>query len=565
MASDAPGPPLPPSSGKGWRAVSAHPARQATLAFERAPVGLATVDGDGRLQAVNPRFCELVGLTADALRGRLASELLPVGEALVSAAKEGLPASWYQLSLDVEQGAAGDLLLAVGRGDDATMRLLTLVRRDELPGTPEQDALTGSTSQGLFQDRLRHAMERADRLDQGLALLLVQLDPFRSPAKGAVETELVRQVARRIRQTFRQEDTVAWFGKARWGVLIEHPVTPESLQTAALRFQEAMDAPFHLAGRMQLLTTSIGIARYPDDAEDDIALMEQSEAALRRAIRSGPGHHEFFEPRLRRRLEERAVFLSQLQEALLSPGQHFHLVYQPQVDLASGRCLGLEALVRWQHPRLGLLYPRDILPMASELDQVIRLDRWVVERVILQHRQWHEAGSPLAGLGLSVNLDPSMLEQSVFDGRPLDHYLRQQATALDWLSLEIKASGLELMGEVHVHLLKRLRQLGVSLVADDIGTDPVSLPRLASLPLSRAKLSRELVSALGRRALSERVLAAMTAGLKALGLEAVAVGVETEAQRASVGALDIALAQGNVISPPLGTGELAAWLESRGK
>ena len=566
MASNASGPPTLPSSGKGRGAVSAHPARQASLAFERAPVGLATLDGEGRLLATNPRFCELVGLPAGTLRGRLVHELLPIGGALAADSEEEATTTWYQLQLSTDREPSGDLLLAVGGDAEAEVRLLTVVRRDEMTGTTEHGALTGSTSQGLFQDRLRHAMERADRLDQGLALLLIQLDGFRASSREAtpvVETGLVCQVARRIRQTFRQEDTVAWFGQTRWGVLIEHPVTPESLQTTALRFEEAMDAPFHLSGQMELLTTSIGIARYPEDAEQEDELMENAKAAMERATLSGPGHHDFFEPRLRRRLEQRAAFLHQLQEALLSPGRHFHLVYQPQFDLASGRCCGLEALVRWQHPRLGLLYPRDILPMASELDQLIRLDRWVVDESILQHARWSAEESPLAALNISVNLDPSMLEQSVFDGRPLDHYLRQQSARLDWLNLEIKASGLDVMGEAHVHLLKRVRQLGVSLVVDDLGTAPISLPRLASLPLSRAKLNRELVIGLGRRASSERVLAAMLAGLEALGLETVAVGVETEAQHAAVSALGISVVQGNFFSSPMAANGLVAWLESR--
>ncbi|MFW6346670.1 MAG: EAL domain-containing protein [Halomonas sp.] len=544
----------------------AHPLRQAAIAFEHAPVGLAMVDGTGRLLVANPRFCELVGLSSGTLRGRRLTELLPMTEALALDAADDASVAWYALQHDLVDTPQGDLLLAVSRGADAQTRLLTLVPREDMPNTPAQDALTGTTSPGLFQDRFCHAIDRAERLDQPLALLVIQLDkPPGAVAGGAPPPDagLVFQVTRRIQRTFRREDTVAWLGQYRWAVLIEHPVTPESLQTVALRCQEAMDAPLRVADSQQLLTTSIGIARYPDDAEHPEELMQRAEAALNRAARACPGNHEFFERRLRRRLEDRSELLAQLQEALLAPARHFHLNYQPQFHLASGHCIGLEALVRWQHPRLGLLYPRDILPMAAELDQLIRLDRWVLEQVIQQHGEWQAAGSPLARLGLSVNLDTSMLAQSVFDGRPLDHYLRQQAVALEWLNLEIQASGLALSGETHLHLLKRVGRLGVSLTADAIGMAPLSLPCLAALPLSRAKLNRELVSVLGRRASSARMLSAVTAGLQALALETVAVGVETEGEYAAISALGITAAQGNYLSPPMMAGELEAWHQAR--
>jgi len=552
-----------PVPGVQPEGIATHPQRQAAIAFEQASVGLATVDGAGRVRIANPRFCELVGLSSDMLRGRQLAELLPMTGALALSSEDAGEVTWYALQRDLADDGPSDLLLAVSRGEAAETRLLTLVRREDMPSTPEQDALTGATSPGLFQDRLCHAMDRAERLDQPLALLKIQLD---APpvASGGVspspDAGLVFQVTRRIQRTFRQEDTVAWLGQFRWGVLVEHPVTPEGLQTLALRCQEAMDAPFHVAGRSQLLTTSMGIARYPDDAEHEAELMEKADAALHRA---GPGGYEFAEPRLRHRLEARSDLLLQLQEALLAPGQHFQLHYQPQLDLASGRCVGLEALVRWQHPRLGLLYPRDILPMAAELDQLIRLDRWVMEQVIEQHGTWQAAGSPLARLRLSVNLDASMLEQAVFDGRPLDRYLREQDVALEWLNLEISAQGLMLMGDTHKHLLKRVCRLGVALTADDIGPAAVSFPCLAALPLSRAKLNRELVEAFGRRGPSPRTRCPVTAGLQALALETVAVGVQTENEYAAVRAQGITAAQGHYLSPPLRAAELAAWLAGR--
>ncbi|MFY0989066.1 EAL domain-containing protein [Halomonas sp. C05BenzN] len=563
MAFDASEPPSGPPSSSPERRISVHPAGQPALAFQHAPVGLAMVDGSGLLREANPRFCDLAGLSLRAMRGRRVVDLLPVAEALAAAgAEEGEPA-WHALELDEPTGEPRELLIAVQAVDAGNTRLLTLVAVDEfMAAMSGQDALTGLASAWLFQDRLIHAMERADRLDQGLALLLIELDGHTALAGEigpAVARELECQVARRIERTFRSEDSVARLGPGRWGVVIEHPVSPLSLQTAAQRFQEAMDAPFDAAGQPLLLTTSIGIARYPEDGEGDEELMERAGEALSRAGMAGPGRHDFFDAGLRRRLEERVTFQRQLLEALLSPGKHFHIVYQPQVNPADGRCQGLEALVRWRHPRRGLLHPRDFLPEAAELGQLIRLDRWVLERVILQHRQWREEGSMLATLGVSVNLDTAMLEQSVFDSRPLDHFLRQQAENLAWLSLEIDGAGLAAMGEAHAHLLKRLGQLGITLVADELGCKPLDLLQLAGLPVSRAKVSRRLVSGIGRRASADRTLAALGPCLAALGMRTVVVGIETDAQLEAAREQGFALLQGNLFAPPLEVAELKTW------
>ena len=386
MAVDASEPPSGPPSSSPDRRVAAHPS---ALAFEHAPVGLAVVDGRGLLQIANPRFCALIGRSLKAMRGRPVVELLPVAEALADEASS----AWHTLELDDPGNVSRELLVIVQPLDDGKSRLLTLAALDEAVAG---DALTGLASAWLFQDRLIHALERADRLDQGLALLLIELDGHEAlPGQVGqrVARELERQVARRIERTFRGEDSVARLGRARWGVLIEHPVSPQSLQTAAQRFLEAMDAPFAGVGHSLLLTTSIGIARYPEDGDGDEELMTRAEEALVRAARTGAGRHDFFDARLRRRLEEQETFRRELQEALLSPGQHFHIVYQPQIDAVGGACRGVEALVRWQHPRRGLLQPRDFLPAAAEMGQLIRLDRWVLEQVIHQHRRWQEEGT----------------------------------------------------------------------------------------------------------------------------------------------------------------------------
>lgn len=558
MSDDATPPPSDSAASRPSERMVAHPSLQAAMAFAQASLGLALIDERDRLQLANLAFCHLVGLPLDAIQGRRTSEVLPVGEAASPA--------WRTLAFEGPDGEDRELLFSladIDGGHKGALRVLALLSLDGLlAAMPDQDAYSGMVSSWLFQDRLLHAMERADRLDQGLALLVIELDdhpalPERVGRHAA--WKMARQVARRIGQTFRGEDSVARLGATRWGVLIEHPVSPQSLQVAALRCQEVMDAPFEATGRPLLLTTSIGIARYPEDGENDEELMACAERALARATRSGPGGYDFYDARLRQGLEAGQDFRRELQEALLAPGRHFHLVYQPVVEPRSGQWQNLEALVRWEHPRRGLLYPRDFLPDAAAMGQLIRLDRWVLERVILQHRRWLEDGSPLAMKGVSVNLAATMLEQRVFDGRPLDQFLRAQGQALPWLTLEFEVSGLIARGPTHRHLLERLKQLGITLMVDDVGTQPIDLVQLAMLPFHRAKVGRGLVAGIGKQRHVEQTLVALRECLAALEIDVTLVGVETPHQRDMALAMGYELMQGNLFSLPLAEGELSAW------
>ncbi|GHE21088.1 EAL domain-containing protein [Halomonas urumqiensis] len=564
MAVDASGPPKGTASSGSASAPATHPSVWAAMAFEFAPVGLAVVDENGCFEVANRRFCQLSGLVAESLRGSKVCDHLPVRELIDEEVDDIPPVEWQEL--EIADGACS-LLMTVSSLRQPEARLLTLLARDEEHALMAgQDALTGLANAWLFHDRLYHAAERADRLGQQLALLLIELDDIEALRKRlgpAAIWSLLHQVSRRIDHTFRGEDSLARLDQARWGVLIEHPVTAESLQSAALRFQEAMDAPFDAGSRPQLLTTSIGIARYPVDSDQHDALLGLAEAALANARKAGPANHAFHDTRLRRQIEEQASFRLQLHEALMAPSQHFRVVYQPQLDPATLRCMGFEALVRWQHPRRGLLHPRDFLPVAAEMGQLIRLDRWVLEQVIKLHQHWRATGDRLALLGVSVNLAAPTLEQDVFDGRPLDHFLRQQGVELGWLALEIEVQSLLRVGESQGHLLKRLVQLDVSLVVDELGVTPLDLYQLATLPVTRAKISRELVSRLGRKRPADLTLEALARSFEIIGLAATVVGVETESQLKAVRKQGFDRFQGNLVSPPMDGDVVSAWCAAR--
>ncbi|RTR04378.1 EAL domain-containing protein [Halomonas nitroreducens] len=551
------------------------PAVLSRLAVERSPVGLVLLDAGQRILWVNAGFRSLLTSASGEVVGRPVQELISHQAFLGSRVADdvGLQGgAWQQVRLGDLPGNTGRLLLmartSLPDSPEGVTHLLTFIDPQEaslaprpglLPPLPDVSARLASV--WLFEDRLRHALERADRLEQGVGLLLIRLDPRQelqdSLAKNRLEG-LARQVGRRLGQTLRSEDSLSQLGQDCWGVLIEHPMSPERLQATAMRCQEAMDPPFRLEGQSLLLTLSIGIATYPSDGESPEQLMTSAESALERA---GPATHAFFDEGLRSLLAQRLAFRQQLQDALQHPDRHFQLLYQPQIDLSDGRCVGLEALVRWRHPKRGLLVPEDFLSVVAELGQQVRLDRWVITRAILQQSEWRARDSRLADLPVAVNADGGMLDQAVFDRRPLDVFLRQQADRLDWLSLELSQQGLIARAGPQAHLLRRVKALGVGVVVNDIGAGPLDVAHLGSLPVSRVKLSPVLMASLGAPSPSSRhPLAALLPCLSGLGLESVVVGVETAEQLETARRLGSRIVQGNRLCEPLAPAALERWL-----
>lgn len=549
------------------------PAALSRLAAEQSPVGMVLLDVDHRIRWTNAGFRALLEAPDLDPLGASISDFITRPAFLTpddEASPGPLGSDWQQLRL----GPAGRLVLvsatpAVDRGPD-DLRLLTFVDSQEAPAAGAtrppplfHDSLNRLASVWLFEDRFRHAMERARRPDQEVALLLVRLD-HREALLGRLGPEalesVVSQVERRLAQTLRREDSLSRLGDGCWGALIEHPLSPEGLQTAALRCLEAMDAPFRVQGRSQLLTLSIGIAIAPEDGDSAEQLLGCAEVALEQA---GPSRHAFFDEGLKRRLCRDLAFRQELQEALLEPDRHFRVYFQPLVDLRSGRCVGLEALVRWQHPVHGLLVPGRFLPMVAELGQQVRLDRWVIASVIAQHARWREQGSWLAELGVAVNAEVGLLDQATFDRRPLDVFLRQQALEPGWLTVELAQQDLVAQSKAQVHLLRRLSALGVQLVVNDVGAAPLDLLGLASLPVSRVKLSHRLSAALVPGSPERPALAALLHCLGVLELEAVLVGIETREQLEAAVGMGITLAQGHRLGEPQPPETLEGWQERR--
>ncbi|SDL03848.1 PAS domain S-box-containing protein/diguanylate cyclase (GGDEF) domain-containing protein [Franzmannia pantelleriensis] len=428
------------------------------------------------------------------------------------------------------------------------------------------DPLTGLANRSLFDDHLQRALHHAQRHADEVALLFIDLDRFKpindSLGHGAGDT-LLKQVARRLSQALRSDDVLARFGGDEFLVLLQHEAGVDGAQTVALRLQEALEAPFKVGDRRLPISASIGIALFPRDGDSAEELLRSADSAMYSAKHAGGGGHAFVDPLLSQQLQRQLAIELALREAVADPDSAFHLAYQPQCDLVSGRVIGLEALLRWHSTQPGQPSPRDCILLARKLGLAVRLDRWVIGEVIAQRRAWQDIGSALAELPIAVNIVDDHLRGDATDRLPLDHFLRQHTSDASWLTLEIACDSLADEPESTQHLFRRLQRLGVSLALDELGDGHVNFAYLSRLPIRQAKVNGVLIKGIAQDPRSQALLGGIQRLLETLGVECIAVGVENEESASAVRHQGIHLAQGNHLAKPMAADELSAWYNPR--
>ena len=577
--SDEKGKPEGPGAGErsDGAEVVKHPVLQwPMLAASRTAAGIVLLDKHYRVLWANDAFYALSGFEPSDLVGQ-------AGHGLVR--RPSLQSSWFsnepvagnwqrvQVNRSGEEDSSHDAFMFENRlpshQNGASIMWTFIDPCNDAPPVSSGKAhaypgsLAGMTPVWLFEDRVSHALERAERHDGQIGLLLVSLDGcevLRERLGDESLDMLQQQVGRRLIQTLRNEDSLSRLGQGRWGILIEQAVTPGSLQTVALRCQEAMEAPFRVGHEAPLLSLSMGIAIYPQDGDMLECLVGSAEAAI---SRSEPANYSFYDSSLRSVLGSRLALKRFIQDALHYPEKNFRVVYQPRVSPHDGRCRDVEAQLRLMHPELGELLPKDFLPLVAELGQAVRLDRWGIERMAAQRVHWQEAGGKLAKLGLSLDVSMATLDQSVADRRPLDVFLRGLNLDLSWLCVELDERAFIDQAADQMHLLRRLVALGVRLAVSHSGHGPVDIMRLASLPVSRVTLGRGVADAIRQPDTPPaRGLEALARCLEALQLEGVVTGVSTETQREVAGCLVAGFIQGDGVCEALEAEALTAWLDA---
>lgn len=415
------------------------------------------------------------------------------------------------------------------------------------------DTLTGLANRALFAERITHAIERGARREHLLAVLLLDLDDFKTVNDSlghAAGDELLVAVAERLRSCVRPEDTCARLGGDEFAVLVEGMPEPQSSELVARRILDAMARPVVVSGATDIVVgCSIGIALGTGGQSAD-ELVRSADLAMYRAKSEGKGRYALYAAAMHERVRERLRLKADLQRAVVA--EEFDVHYQPIVALRGGSIVAVEALVRWRHPERGLLAPGEFLGLAEETGLVVPIGLHVLARACRDVARWRLRGHPQ--LGVSVNLSARQLVSRDLPAE-VARALSESRLEPGALTLEITESTL-LDTHAVATRLGELRRLGVRIAIDDFGTGYSSLSYLRNFPVDTLKIAKDFVDAVGTGPEQDRLVAAVLRLGAALGLETVAEGIELERQRDRLRALDCRLGQGYLYAHPMPAGEL---------
>jgi len=422
-----------------------------------------------------------------------------------------------------------------------------------------RDPLTGLMNRRSLTEHLEHAIFRSARHGQRLALLFLDMDKFKSinDAHGHhAGDELLQQAAERIRRAVRESDIVARLGGDEFVVLMEDLPSYAAAGEVANKIVKAISTSFDVDGQTVRTSASVGISLYPQDGTTMQALMRSADLAMYHAKQENRGGAQFFHDELNARMIERALLEHELQHAL--ENDEFELYYQPKVDAASGRTVGLEALLRWHHPRLGLLSGGQFIPAATDTKQVVPIGEWVISAACAQARRWQDEGHPLPGIPIAVNIAIPQIYADLPE--VIANALRRYEIPPSSLQLEITESLVIRDVEKATAVLRQISDTGISIAIDDFGTGYSSLSVLKALPIDILKIDQSFVRDLGKDLGDNAIVEAIIDMARALAMHVVAEGVETEQQLNILRELGCDEHQGYFYSKPLPADVLAEQL-----
>ncbi len=551
--------------------------RMSAAVFETTAEGIMVTDADGRIRSVNPAFCRITGYQPEEVVGKPGTLLHaehdhgPLHRDIQQAVKRD--GSWsgevWQRRRDGSLYPAWLSVAAIrNHGDSSYSQVavfsdITQRKEDErrIRYQANYDTLTRLPNRTLLLDRLTQAIASARREHWLLGLMFIDLDHF----KGINDTfghatgdRLLQQVGERIRKAVRESDTVARFGGDEFVVLLQDLGKAGDTAAVAEQIIGALSAPFQMHGREIYIGASIGITLFPEDAGDADTLLQNADMAMYDAKESGRNRYQFFTPSMQEQVQQRLGLEQDLRLALERGELELH--YQPIVETGTQRPVSTEALLRWRHPRRGLVSPAEFVPVAEETGLIGPIGKWVLTTACHQLANWRAAG--LDGLRVSVNLSGRQRDSGL-GGADLDRLLRETGLPGDALNLEITENLLMDDTQESIAWLTELKERGITLSVDDFGTGYSSLSYLKRFPVDVIKIDRSFVMDLPDDKDDVRLVEAIVAMGRSLGHRLVAEGVETRAQMKVLERLGCHYQQGYLFSPPLPAEQCHHWLRKR--
>jgi diguanylate cyclase (GGDEF)-like protein/PAS domain S-box-containing protein len=533
--------------------------------FDMAAEGIMVTDADNRILAVNPAFtvvtgfepsevigatprCLQSGLHDDAFFERLWHDVHRHGRwegELFNRRRNGeIYRSW--LSIATERDGRGQIRRHVGIFRDISEMRDTA---EKLWQQTNFDPLTKLPNRSLFLDRLLQALVQAGRGNRRVALVFIGLDGFKNindTLGHTIGDKVLEEAARRFKTALRQGDTLARFGGDEFTAVLTGIVTVDEVERVVRALLESLAEPFLIEAHQILISCSVGISLWPGDGEDVEALMRNSTSALRKAKSAGRNTFRFFTASMDARAQARSRLASELSDSL--EHDEFALVYQPVIDVPSGKVAGAEALLRWHNRYLGTISPEQFVPLAEEMGLILPIGDWLLTAACQQAASWRGlAGQPLR---IAVNVSPRQVQQGDI-AAALERALQVSGLPAGQVTVEITESLLLGSGEEILGKIRRIRDVGAKIAVDDFGTGYASLSYLKHFPVDILKVDRSFVAGALDGGDDARLIEAIIALGHSLGMKIVGEGVETAEQMAFLAERGCDLVQGYHYSPPL--------------
>ena len=542
--------------------------------MDAAQVGIFILQ-DRRFKYANPYFLRLFGFTAEELVDRLGPldivvpEQHPVVLEQMQQRMSGVIGHNYELMAVRKNGSTfpamvrgspvtfGGQPASVGTVLDVSAQKAAEQRIRELA---DFDVLTGLPNRRLLRDRFAQLLAGAERDKSAIALIFLDLDHFKrvNDSLGhSVGDDLLCEVARRVDTVIRRVDTVARLGGDEF--IFALPATHTAAATeVARRLLEVFGKPFAVAGHELTVTGSLGISLFPQDGEDLETLLKNADAAMYKAKELGRNTFQFYNSAMNTATLERLLMESNLRRALIQ--EEFTLVYQPLVSLQSGLVIGVEALIRWQHPDLGMIMPDRFIHVAEETGLINQIGDWVLCEACRQAQRWVKAGLP--PLIMAVNVAPVQFRQAGFVEVVAGALA---ASGLEASRLELEVTERTVMHDADINLgtLSALHRMGVELSLDDFGTGYSSLAYLKRFPVGKLKIDRSFINDLETDADDQAIASTIVSMGRNLRLTVLAEGVETIEQLALLRKMGCDMAQGYHFSRPLPAEQIADLLRQQ--
>jgi diguanylate cyclase (GGDEF)-like protein/PAS domain S-box-containing protein len=551
--------------------------RRYRLLFERNLAGVFRNTANGRILDCNDAFAkifgyssraECIGISAqslyvdrrhrDSVVRRLREQGSLTNEEIAMRRIDGATV-WVLANLNWLDGRDGEPELIEGTIVDITQRKTA---ESQIVYQAYHDALTDLPNRLLFHDRLTQALAQAHRHGHGLAVLFMDLDQFKlvndTLGHGAGD-RLLQVVAERLARAVRAEDTVARVGGDEFTLLLPRIAQADDAARVAQHVLAAVAEPAEIDDQRIFLTTSIGISVFPADGIDAEALLTSADIAMYRAKDMGRNGYQLCTPAMSAKALERLTLEQELREAL--ERDELALFYQPQLDLASGRTRGFEALLRWRHALGGIILPERFIAVAEEARLIVPIGEWVLETACRQLRDWQARGLPARQV--AVNLSPRQFQQQDLVPR-VAAILERTGLPPGCLTLEITESAAMQNLERTVEVVAALRAMGIRIAIDDFGTGHAALIYLQQFAIDALKIDRAFVAGLATVGGSRAIVNSIIDLAHGLDLEVIAEGVETEDQRRFLASRGCDAFQGFLASPPVPADEAERFLAGSG-